>query len=271
MNSEDFSVRPFAAGVVVGLRSFRVLPEGHLTAVVKESPWHPGENLAKCFRYWPSMEVTEGVDHRVANADCTCGFYAYFDGGNDYGSARTITGVVEGYGTVTVGSRGFRAAKARIVAIVADYARADLVAANYPDVPVYPTLELALAKHPLTKPEDVGITPHERPTRPTLAPGGMVIGSGMTYFGGAHHVHFTIDATAMQQALQRAAANIRQVGEAMDKLRFKPGGIGPSWSEQAKPQTPVERKRAAAEAAAARRAQAGLSNLGGIDRRKRRL
>lgn len=168
----DFSVRPFAAGTVVGLRSFRITQDGHLRAATRpDAIWQQGENLAECLRYWPSMKITEDGDHRVANAHCTCGFYAYFDGGNDYDRFHTITGIVEGYGTVTVGSRGFRAAKARIVALVDRGARLDLVAEHYPDVPVYPTLAEALAAHPLTKPEDVGITPGERTTRPTAGEG----------------------------------------------------------------------------------------------------
>lgn len=58
---------------------------------------------------------------------CQCGFYAYQEGSNDYftptGSdpMRGMVGaVVRGYGRVVLGTRGFRAAKAEILAIYMD-------------------------------------------------------------------------------------------------------------------------------------------------------
>lgn len=49
---------------------------------------------------------------------CTCGFYAYLNGTNDY-SSRQVIGVVEGYGETFLGTRGFRTSKAKIVAAYA--------------------------------------------------------------------------------------------------------------------------------------------------------
>jgi hypothetical protein len=48
---------------------------------------------------------------------CTCGFYGYFDGSDDYHDNGRITAVVEAYGEVIIGTRGFRAMKARILAV----------------------------------------------------------------------------------------------------------------------------------------------------------
>lgn len=167
MNPE-FSIRPFAAGSVVGLRSFAVTPDYQLSAVTRRVSWIPGQNMARCLRVWWRPPDS----HRVGVVGCSCGFYAYFDGTNDYANmivGVSVTGIVEGYGLVTVGSRGFRAEKARIVALVEpstfDFAP---VRENYPDVPVYATEAEALAAHPLTKPQDVGITPSDRPARPGL-------------------------------------------------------------------------------------------------------
>lgn len=59
--------------------------------------------------------VGESPDHQFA--DCTCGFYAYLNGVNDYISAGRVIGVVEGYGETLIGRRGFRSNKARILAL----------------------------------------------------------------------------------------------------------------------------------------------------------
>lgn len=57
----------------------------------------------------------EPPKHSMAN--CKCGFYAYFEGSNDYRTDARASAVVEGYGETVVGARGFRSQKARIVAI----------------------------------------------------------------------------------------------------------------------------------------------------------
>jgi hypothetical protein len=53
-----------------------------------------------------------------------CGFYAFYDGSQDYygiGVGKgTVMGVVEGFGETLIGSRGFRVSKARVVALVVD-------------------------------------------------------------------------------------------------------------------------------------------------------
>lgn len=97
--------------------------------------------------------------HEVGNLTCACGFYAYMDGRNDYKQRGRVAGVVEGYGTCTVGTRGFRAAKVRVAALIkpgpkfhAD-GRWDRLVSNYPDVPVFANKAAALAEFPLTAPE----------------------------------------------------------------------------------------------------------------------
>lgn len=62
-------------------------------------------------------ESDEGK-HSLSGTNCTCGFYAYFDGGNDFADEKTVSAVVEGYGVCAVGTRGFRAEKARLLALV---------------------------------------------------------------------------------------------------------------------------------------------------------
>lgn len=48
---------------------------------------------------------------------CSCGFYAYYNGYNEYLDSNAIVGIIEGYGETVIGTRGFRSQKARIVAL----------------------------------------------------------------------------------------------------------------------------------------------------------
>lgn len=66
----------------------------------------------------PYENRTRTDEHRPGAAGCQCGFWAYFDGSDDFGGEGRITGVVRGQGVVTVGSKGFRAEQAEIVALV---------------------------------------------------------------------------------------------------------------------------------------------------------
>lgn len=191
--SGDFNRRLFLAGPLVGLRSFRVTDEGWLTGVVYRAPVKPGVNDAMCLFSTGSTIVprTERAEHVLAGRDCTCGFYAYFDGDNDYHTKRqfrdeTVAGVVEAGGVMTVGDRGFRASQIRLLGLVQrephpliqfgglllDLVRASLrdpmedppldpepginwagIRRNYPGVWIYPSVRAALAAHPLTVPK----------------------------------------------------------------------------------------------------------------------
>jgi hypothetical protein len=109
------------------------------------------------------------IEHRLAGVACQCGFYAYFDGGNDYlqqpesswsdDKAPRIGAIIEGWGVCTVGARGFRAEKAKVVAlIIPDSTKGRLEVAftkarrNYPDALVFDTERDAVRAIPLTDP-----------------------------------------------------------------------------------------------------------------------
>lgn len=109
VSSSDFTGFDYAAGVATGQRSFEVTADGKLTGVHQQAPWGPGENVASC------ITVMGGEGHRPPAVGCGCGFWAYHDG-SSY-PAGPVSGVIEGYGRVTIGPRGFRAEKARIVAL----------------------------------------------------------------------------------------------------------------------------------------------------------
>jgi len=137
----EFGAIPYAAGTIRGFRHFRLRPDGILDGVVYTSPWFPGPNEATCKAAFPRSiaEIPSiedlGVEewniqyeeykklrdhwvdtHRVI--DCNHGFYAYFDGVDDaYLTYPSITGIIEGYGEVLIGTKGFRAMKAHILAL----------------------------------------------------------------------------------------------------------------------------------------------------------
>ena len=103
-------------------------------------------------------EDAKNAGHRAADLNCQCGFYAYFDDGQNtyFEQDKDVLGVIEAYGQVTVGNRGFKCEKARIVAllIVPDRAFAlRLVRRNYPDVAIFESKAAMLAEFPLT-PQD---------------------------------------------------------------------------------------------------------------------
>lgn len=134
MSRQDFNGRPFVAGSLIGVRAFKVDTDATLTGVVHETRFLDGENLGECLQT-PWMRVMGGMastlfihhltgmplqpsEHRVGTQGCTCGYYAYFRGRNNWAQDGTIVGLIEGYGVCTVGDRGFRAEKARLVALV---------------------------------------------------------------------------------------------------------------------------------------------------------
>lgn len=115
-----------------GARSFMLTEAGRLTGIVFKQEWLPGVNYAECRRvesapvmYFapvgvvaPTVPVQVPAYVQPHEMDtCPHGFYAYFDGSNDYARPAAVSGVIEGYGTVLLGSRGFRCTKARIVAL----------------------------------------------------------------------------------------------------------------------------------------------------------
>lgn len=108
-------------------------------------------------------------------ADCTCGFYAYLNGTNDYADHHVI-GVVRGYGETFLGTRGFRSAKARIIAAYssthADVERVRPLPVSrermrelYPDVAWFDDYAAMVAEFPPSDPEPTPETDPEFWTR----------------------------------------------------------------------------------------------------------
>ncbi|GAB3304053.1 hypothetical protein EK0264_03585 [Epidermidibacterium keratini] len=199
----EFSDRAFVAGDLTGIRAFGVDERGRLRGVyISEAIFTPGENIAECYResrfdrelaqframqqafdraflgHAPGGVVRqravvgvepptgEPADHVVASKSCECGYYAYFDlNHNRYHDDHAVLALIKGWGIATVGSRGFRASKARLLALVRPerpdelgiarqrYERFKLTERLY-EVPVFDSFDDAIDAHPLT-PMDV--------------------------------------------------------------------------------------------------------------------
>lgn len=112
-----FGGAPLIAGTLTGVRAFGVRESGWLQPAVTGVPhrYTEGENVASCDTFYGSLGR-----HQVASQACSCGFYAYHPRAlvRTYGNPLTISAMVEGYGRVTVGSRGFRAEKMRLLCLI---------------------------------------------------------------------------------------------------------------------------------------------------------
>jgi hypothetical protein len=107
----DFGGPMLVAGTVTGVRKFDVTPDGKLTSLFGflGQAWNPGDNTATC--------SLNPFPHTVASRNCTCGFYAYFAKQRSHYHG-DVEGIIEAHGRVTMGSKGFRASHARIVALI---------------------------------------------------------------------------------------------------------------------------------------------------------
>lgn len=175
----DYDGIDFAIGSVRGFRRWKVDVTGILAPVTYSGSgtWGPGENVSVCSCHPNADQVPkiDGEEYKARNErisewrasatfeEMKCGFYAYFDGHDDggYGSTEPgVSGVVEGYGEVLIGTKGFRARKARIIALAVpdfqgiwklDEFVVDKIRANYPKVPLFASEMAMRAEFPAPK------------------------------------------------------------------------------------------------------------------------
>lgn len=165
MTGGGFTGPALAAGSVLGVRAFGIDSLGRLRGVTYGDVFRPGLNVARCFarpagRWAPGpdgdMTLEREPGHRAGATECGCGYWAHYDGSNSYESPTRAAAIIEGHGLVTLGTSGFRAEKARLVALVppAHLPVAARVADIYgpAGVPIYRTLADALTEHPVTHP-----------------------------------------------------------------------------------------------------------------------
>jgi hypothetical protein len=97
---------------VTGLRAFTVDAAGRLTGLHYSTVFKPGLNTAYC-RLCGTKEMR----------DCSCGFYAYFDGEDDGANYLRrdhqvgVGAVIRAQGRIVVGTKGFRAEKAELLGL----------------------------------------------------------------------------------------------------------------------------------------------------------
>jgi hypothetical protein len=121
--------RPLVPGALRGYRTWRLrrrrAPPGGdalpLTSVTRAVVWGP--TLTACCAP-DSMDApgpgaaTPDGDHVAPAAECRCGIYGWYDPGDTGMLHARVFGVIEASGLVLMGERGFRAERARIVAVV---------------------------------------------------------------------------------------------------------------------------------------------------------
>jgi len=172
---------PLVAGTVVGCRYWHVGRMGHLFGFIEtrhgRQHYVEGENEARHVRTVNMYE--DNSCGGLASTRCRCGFHAAFDLHDchvDLAPDR-VRGIIEGYGTVSLGRKGFRCSKARVLALIRTpddiptlglsaeqmllmgwdlpNRHAERIKAQYPHIPWFDTLEQATAEFPLTKPEEL--------------------------------------------------------------------------------------------------------------------
>ena len=167
MTDSEFAGLALSLDPVRGVRSFRVDNYGHdLTGVVYKQVWSTGENTAQCRKRETflsaenaKIEFEAPLDTRYQTGppdtmlSCRHGFYAYYDGSGDFftNSDSLISGIINGYGEVLVGTRGFRAMKAEIVALHIPATRALVnIRRSYSSIPIFDSLETMVREFPTT-------------------------------------------------------------------------------------------------------------------------
>lgn len=148
---------PLVVGTALGRRTFFLDEHGVLRGVTYRAPWRDGENVAECF-VTKRVAPTAGPTYTHATAlppyvaagvifpgddievqpwtlapgfkwdrcdglapDCGCGFYAYHSVETTYavgGAGCKVIAIIEGYGKLILGDKGYRASKARIAAVL---------------------------------------------------------------------------------------------------------------------------------------------------------
>lgn len=120
MNPYDGEEVDLVPGTLRGYRAWRVL-NGQLRAISQSTIWTDEGLVARCFANGYCAQMCERCMemHKAPVRECTCGIYAMYglvDVVAAYGSNVVVTGVIEASGKILLGTKGFRAEKARIVA-----------------------------------------------------------------------------------------------------------------------------------------------------------
>jgi hypothetical protein len=140
-------------GVLYGVRAFFLNFDATLASPVYSAyEWKDGEMEAICNSGYHVEDMPVGT------INCYCGFYSFHEpeGAREYyyGEHLGMLGVIEAYGHVTIGNRGMRSSKARVVGLVVPRTRwrkkvkrshHEAMLKNYPSASTFETLEEAAA------------------------------------------------------------------------------------------------------------------------------
>lgn len=172
--SSNFSDLGWGLGVCRGVRAFMLTDDGWLTGHYYRQLYLPGVvNTAQCrrdggYKAFPSKVDSDTRAPMLADEsdypeftkehmlECNCGFYAFYNQSNDYNpfskpNLGLVSGVVEGFGQVLVGPRGFRAQRLMMVAlhIPKDYPpQFEEVIQRYSSVPMFSNAYDMVAEFP---------------------------------------------------------------------------------------------------------------------------
>jgi hypothetical protein len=140
------------AGALYGMRAFFLNFDATLASpVYSKTAWRDGEMEGTCDSFYHGAGP-------VGSIICRCGFYSFHEpeGAREYyyGEHIGMLGVIEAYGHVTIGNRGMRSSKARLVGLVVPRTRwrkkvkrsqHEEMLKNYPSAATFQTLEEAAA------------------------------------------------------------------------------------------------------------------------------
>lgn len=125
---------------VIGYRVFRVL-QGDLYAINFPQVWRAAGTTASCYGVGRAFDPTLDPAHM---ASCTCGLYAWHLPRELQPFRSCAVGVVEGYETVAWCPTGWRASKARIVALTS----AAILTSRYVDTPRFSSVVEMVGEYP---------------------------------------------------------------------------------------------------------------------------
>lgn len=157
------------AVVPSGLRGYRYWNwngTDRLGSVAAPGQWDGATAEATCKRYQPSSWWFNGesfAEHASPVQGCTCGIYGWYRPTEARLHVGDVFGVIEASGRVLLGDFGFRAEKARIVAVVTDNP-SKIHALKWLGIDTYPDQDALLEAYP---PEDVReLIGHDIPDTP---------------------------------------------------------------------------------------------------------
>jgi hypothetical protein len=170
-------VSDLVVGEVRGYRAWRLIGS-HLHALSNSDHlWESASKEAAC-----TLAPMTGVDHPAPFTGCTCGLYAYYRPTTVPASLDQVFGVVAVAGRVILATRGMKAERMTILALVID----DAALSERYGVPIYPSREALLAVYP---PQDYGELVDVDPTDPPpYATGGPVVTVGASTSAGTWKV-----------------------------------------------------------------------------------